>query len=52
MDAFFLPEGEGRIIERLETARVLLEVSIAEDGRSLPVTLLVDGKAFRSDSIF
>ncbi|MCX2723537.1 GDYXXLXY domain-containing protein [Roseibium salinum] len=52
IDAFFLPEGEGRIIERLETARVLLEVSIAEDGRSLPVTLLVDGKAFRSDSIF
>ncbi|WP_068413294.1 GDYXXLXY domain-containing protein [Labrenzia sp. OB1] len=52
IDAFFLPEGEGRVIERLDTKRVLLEVSIAEDGRSLPLTLLVDGKAFRSDSIF
>ncbi|POF32254.1 GDYXXLXY domain-containing protein [Roseibium marinum] len=52
IDAFFLPEGEGRIIERLDRKRVLLEVSIAGDGRSLPLALLVDGKTFRSDSIF
>ncbi len=52
IDAFFLPEGEGKAIERLDTGRLLLEVSIARDGRSLPVKLLVDGKAFRSDAAF
>jgi len=52
IDAFFLPEGQGREIERLERNRLLLEVSVAEDGRSLPMALLVDGKAFKSDSIF
>lgn len=52
IDAFFLPEGEGREIERLDTSRVLLEVAIAEDGRSLPLNLLVDGNAFKSDGSF
>ncbi|MEO1112327.1 MAG: GDYXXLXY domain-containing protein [Pseudomonadota bacterium] len=52
IDAFFLPEGEGREIEKLDTSRVLLEVAIAEDGRSLPLNLLVDGKAFKSDGSF
>lgn len=52
IDAFFLPEGEGRVIERLDTSRVQLEVAVAEDGRSLPLTLLVDGKAFKSDGTF
>lgn len=52
IDAFFLPEGEGREIERLDTSRVLLEVAIAGDGRSLPLNLLVDGKVFKSDGSF
>lgn len=52
IDAFFLPEGEGREIERLDTSRVLLEVAIAGDGRSLPLNLLVDGKTFKSDGRF
>ena len=52
IDAFFLPEGEGLEIERMDTSRILLEISLTEDGRSLPVNLLVDGKAFRSDAIF
>ncbi|WP_298958513.1 GDYXXLXY domain-containing protein [uncultured Roseibium sp.] len=52
IDAFFLPEGEGRVIERLDTSRVLLEIAVTEDGRSLPLTLLVDGKAFQSDAAF
>lgn len=52
IDAFFLPEGEGLIVEQLDLDRVLLEVSIAPDGRSLPLTLLVDGKVFNSDSNF
>ncbi len=52
IDAFFLPEGEGLEIERMDTSRILLEISLTEDGRSLPVNLLVDGKAIRSDAIF
>jgi len=52
IDAFFLPEGEGLEIERMDKDRLLLEVSVTEDGRSLPVNLLVDGKVFRSDAIF
>ncbi|MHA7773775.1 GDYXXLXY domain-containing protein [Roseibium sp. M-1] len=52
IDAFFLPEGEGLEIERMDRSRILLEVSVAGDGRSLPVNLLVDGVAFRSDAIF
>jgi len=52
IDAFFLPEGEGLEIERMDKERLLLEVSITDDGRSLPVNLLVDGKVVRSDAIF
>jgi uncharacterized membrane-anchored protein len=52
IDAFFLPEGEGLEIERMDKDRLLLEVSVTEDGRSLPVNLLVDGKVVRSDAIF
>ncbi|MET1414508.1 GDYXXLXY domain-containing protein [Roseibium sp. HPY-6] len=52
IDAFFVPEGEGKVIETLDTDRMLLEVAITDDGRSLPLTLLVDGKAFRSDGTF
>ena len=52
IDAFFLPEGEGLIVEKLDLDRVLLDVAIAQDGRSLPMTLLVDGKAFKSDTRF
>ncbi|WP_299472230.1 GDYXXLXY domain-containing protein [uncultured Roseibium sp.] len=52
IDAFFVPEGEGKIIETLDTDRMLLEVAITDDGRSLPLTLLVDGKTFRSDGTF
>lgn len=52
IDAFFLPEGEGRQIERMDSKRLLLNVSVAPDGKSLPVALLVDGKAIRSDGIF
>jgi uncharacterized membrane-anchored protein len=52
IDAFFLPEGEGLEIERMDRSRILLEVAVTEDGRSLPVNLLVDGKVFRSDAIF
>lgn len=52
IDAFFLPEGEGLEIERMDKDRILLEVSVTEDGRSLPVNLLVDGKVVRSDAIF
>ncbi|MCV0426942.1 MAG: GDYXXLXY domain-containing protein [Roseibium sp.] len=52
IDAFFLPEGEGRFIEDLDTSRVMLEVAIDEEGQSLPLTLLVDGKVFKSDGTF
>jgi uncharacterized membrane-anchored protein len=52
IDAFFLPEGEGRRIERLDAERLTLEVAVAADGRSLPLRLLVDGAGIRSDAIF
>ncbi|PVB60612.1 hypothetical protein DCO57_16255 [Labrenzia sp. 011] len=52
INAFFLPEGQGRVIERLDRTRMRLEVSVAADGRSLPLALLFNGKAIRSDSIF
>ncbi|MEP3046501.1 MAG: GDYXXLXY domain-containing protein [Roseibium sp.] len=52
IDAFFLPEGEGRIVERLDRDKVRIVVSVAEDGRSLPLRLLVDGKSFKSDGAF
>ncbi|MBN9669541.1 GDYXXLXY domain-containing protein [Labrenzia aggregata] len=52
IDAFFLPEGLGKVIERLDTRRLKLTVAISEDGRSLPLALLVDGQEFRSDGLF
>jgi len=52
IDAFFVPEGAGLKIERLDTGRLLLEVAVAGDGRALPLRLLVDGQVYRSDAIF
>lgn len=51
IDAFFLPEGEGLKIERLPAERVQIVVAVHPDGRSLPLRLLVDGKAFKSDEV-
>lgn len=52
ISAFFLPEGEGLVIENLEIGRVQLVAALAQDGRSVPVKLLVDGKEFKSDAAF
>lgn len=52
IDAFFLPEGEGKKIERLPAKRVQLVAAIHPDGRSLPLRLLIDGEEFKSDAAF
>ena len=52
IDAFYLPEGEGKEIERLPAKRVQVVVAIHPDGRALPLRLLVDGKTFKSDEVF
>lgn len=52
LDAFFLPEGAGKVIERLPRERVKLVIALHEDGRSMPLRLLVDGKPFESDGTF
>jgi uncharacterized membrane-anchored protein len=52
IDAFFVPEGEGLQIERLEPGRALLEIAVTRDGRSLPVSLIVDNQVVRSDATF
>ncbi|MEJ8473256.1 GDYXXLXY domain-containing protein [Roseibium algae] len=52
IDAFYLAEGTGKVIETLDTARVHLVAALAPDGQSLPLRLLVDGKPFKSDAAF
>lgn len=52
IDAFFLAEGTGLEIERMNTDRITLVVAVTDDGRSLPLRLLVDGKPFKSDEAF
>lgn len=52
LDSFFLPEGAGKVIERLPRERVKLVIALHEDGRSMPLRLLVDGKPFESDGTF
>lgn len=52
IDAFYLPEGEGREIEQLPAKRVQVVVAVHPDGRALPLRLLVDGKEFKSDAAF
>jgi len=52
IDAFFLPEGAGLEIERLPAERVRLVIALSDDGRSLPLRLLVDGQPFQSDATF
>ncbi|MEP3427357.1 MAG: GDYXXLXY domain-containing protein [Roseibium sp.] len=52
IDAFFLPEGEGLEVERLDRDQVRLIVAVTDDGRSLPLRLLVDGMPFKSDAAF
>lgn len=52
IDAFFLAEGTGLEIERTDTDRIRLVVAVTEDGRSLPLRLLVDGRPFKSDEAF
>ncbi|NVK33373.1 MAG: GDYXXLXY domain-containing protein [Rhodobacteraceae bacterium] len=52
IDAFYVAEGTGKVIEQMDTSRVQLVVAISADGRSLPLRLLVDGKPFKSDDAF
>jgi len=52
IDAFYLPEGTGREIERLPAKRVQAVVAVHPDGRALPLRLLVDGEEFKSDAAF
>ncbi|WP_417671995.1 GDYXXLXY domain-containing protein [Roseibium sp.] len=52
IDAFYLAEGTGKEIERLDASRVQLVVSLAPNGRSVPLRLLIDGKPFKSDAAF
>jgi uncharacterized membrane-anchored protein len=52
IDAFYLPEGTGKEIERLPAKRVQLVVAVHPDGRALPLRLLVDGEEFKSDAAF
>lgn len=52
IDAFYLPEGEGKEIERLPAKRVQVVVAVHPDGRALPLRLLVDGEEFKSDAAF
>ena len=52
IDAFYLPEGTGKEIERLPAKRVQVVVAVHPDGRALPLRLLVDGEAFKSDAAF
>ncbi|MTH99887.1 hypothetical protein E1297_28195 [Roseibium sp. RKSG952] len=52
IDAFFLPEGDGKDIENQPRGRMTLEVALAKDGRSLPVTLEAGDKTYRSDALF
>ena len=52
LDAFFLPEGAGKVIEQLPRERVKLVIALHEDGRSMPLRLLIDGKPFESDGTF
>jgi uncharacterized membrane-anchored protein len=51
---FFVPEGEGRAIERMERAkdRLTVKVLVAPDGAARPVNLLVDGQPLYDDSGF
>ncbi|WP_153771124.1 GDYXXLXY domain-containing protein [Labrenzia sp. CE80] len=49
LDAFYVPEGTGLEIERMDSSRIRLVARIADDGRSLPVRLLVDGQPFKSE---
>ena len=53
-ETFFVPEGEGRAIERLERAkdRLTVKVLVAPDGAARPVNLLVDGQPLYDDSGF
>lgn len=52
IDTFYVAEGTGRQIERLDAKRVHLVVAVSADGRALPIRLLVDGKPFKSDAAF
>ncbi|MCA1298472.1 GDYXXLXY domain-containing protein [Stappia indica] len=52
LDAFFVPEGRGREIERLDTSTLRLVVAVSADGRSAPLRLLADGKVLLQDSAF
>lgn len=52
IDAFFVPEGEGRAIETTAPERINLVISLDKSGRSAPLRLLVDGREILSDAGF
>ena len=44
LESYFVPEGEGRAIERTPMARVRVVAAVAADGRARIRRLLIDGK--------
>ncbi len=44
LESYFMPEGEGRAIERADRSRLEIVAAVAPDGRSAIKRLLVDGK--------
>ncbi|NBN78619.1 hypothetical protein GWI72_10105 [Microvirga tunisiensis] len=52
LDAFFVPEGEGRAIETTPPERMQLVIALTAGGRSAPLRLLVDGRPILSDAGF
>jgi uncharacterized membrane-anchored protein len=52
LTAFYVPEGQGREIERLPSDTLRLVVALTGEGRSAPLRLVADGKTLLSESAF
>ena len=52
LDAFYVPEGEGEILENADREKLRLVVALTEAGISAPLRITLDGKTLVEESAF
>lgn len=52
LDAFYVPEGAGRAIERIDAGQLRLVIALTKQGKSAPLRITLDGKTLVEESAF
>lgn len=52
LDAFYVPEGEGRAIETADRNKLRLVIALTESGKSAALRITLDGQTVAGESLF